>query len=77
MNNTKSLSTRRSILSNFETTPSLETNKYHVEVHVEAKIDFYNQIEFLAKQNCSIETLYKFVEEMETASDAIGQNPFT
>jgi hypothetical protein len=51
--------------------------KPKVEIHAEAKIDFYGQIEYLAGQNCSIETLHKFVEEMEAASDAIGQNPFT
>jgi len=51
--------------------------KCKVEIHVEAKIDFHAQIEYLAGQNCSIETLHKFVEEMEAGSDAIGQNPFT
>jgi hypothetical protein len=48
-----------------------------VEIHAAAKIDFYGQIEYLAKQNCSIETLHKFVDEMEAASDTIRQNPFT
>lgn len=47
------------------------------EIHPEAKIDFYAQIEYLAGQNCSIETLYKFIDEMEAASETIGQNTLT
>ena len=77
MNTAKTISTRRAILSNFENTPSLEMKKHHVEIHAAAKIDFYAQIEYLAEQNCSIETLHKFVEEMEVACDAIGENTFT
>jgi len=47
------------------------------EIHVEAKIDFYLQIDYLAKHGCSIETLLKFAREMELASEAIGANPQT
>jgi hypothetical protein len=42
------------------------------EIHPEAGIDFYAQIEYLAGQNCSIETLQKFVDEMEAAGNSIG-----
>jgi len=52
-------------------------NKLKVEIHPEAKIDFYAQIEYLASQDCSIETLYKFVFEIELASKAIEQNTHT
>ncbi len=51
--------------------------KSKLEIHAEAKIDFYGQIEYLAEQNCSIETLHKFLDEIEAASNTIGQNPFT
>ena len=47
------------------------------EIHLEAKIDFYAHIEYLAGQDCAIETLYQFIDEMEDASDAIGQNTLT
>jgi hypothetical protein len=52
-------------------------NKSKVEIHPEAKIDFYAQIEYLASQDCSIETLHKFVSEIESASKAIEQNTHT
>jgi hypothetical protein len=77
MNDPKTISTRRAIPSNFENTPFLEMKKHHIEIHAEAKIDFYAQIEYLAEQNCSIETLHRFLDEMEAASEAIGQNTFT
>jgi len=51
--------------------------KYKIEIHAEAKIDFYAQIEYLSGQYCTVETLHKFLDEMEEGSDAIEQNPFT
>jgi hypothetical protein len=48
-----------------------------LEILSQAKIDFYRQIEYLAKQGSSMETLYKFVDEMEAATDAIARNPTT
>jgi hypothetical protein len=41
------------------------------------KADFYAQIEYLAAQNCSIETLYRFIAEIESADKAIEQNTYT
>jgi hypothetical protein len=51
--------------------------RHKVEIHAEAKIDFYAQIEYLAEQKCSVETLLKFIDEMEAASNTVGQNPLT
>jgi hypothetical protein len=48
-----------------------------LEIHPQAKIDFYAQIEYLAEQGCSIDTLYKFVDEMESAADAVRLNALT
>jgi hypothetical protein len=54
-----------------------ETMKDKLEIHAEAKIDFHGQIEYLARQHCSIETLHVFRDEMKAARVTFGQNPFT
>jgi hypothetical protein len=51
--------------------------KYKPEIHPEARIDFFAQIEYLATQGCSIEILRRLTLEMREASEAIAQNPLT
>jgi len=46
--------------------------KYKIEIHAEAKIDFYAQIEYLSGQYCTVETLHKFLDEMEEGVRKFG-----
>ena len=51
--------------------------KFKLEIHAVAKIDFHEQLEYLAGKGCPIETLRKFSAELKAGRDAILQNPFT
>jgi hypothetical protein len=52
-------------------------NGHKVEMHAEARIDFYSHVQYLASQGNSIENLLAFILEMETGKNAIARNPLT
>ena len=54
-----------------------QVNAYKVEIHSGARIDFFNQIEFLAKQDCRMDTIAAYVEEIIAADEAISERPYT
>jgi hypothetical protein len=55
----------------------LRVKGHKVEIHVEAQIDYFNQVEYLANEGRSLELLAAYVEEMIAADNAIAERPRT
>jgi hypothetical protein len=52
-------------------------NEHKVEIHSGARIDFFRQVEYLAKHDCPLERIAAYVEEMIAADNAISERPKT